>query len=521
MIRILTNISKLYFYIPIVAFGLLFLVLQHTLFNINHDVTLFLEIGTRITEGQLPYVDFYEINFPVIQYMSAIPAFISNLTNTNIIIVAQLSVWILVGLSALSIFFLTRKITKDEHLPYILSTAIIFYSTALQVTSDGIPLFAQREHIFLLLFLPFLMIRIWRWQNQDDESFKNGRFIYGFIAAIGVAIKPYFAIIPIATELYGLSIHRDWRRFKSAEIFGFVVFALLHVIYFLLYPQVLQGLFDMLALARYGYGTYITINHPFPLFNWLVYPEIRDTLMLLMVFWLIKYTSTATRIVLQTLSIMALAGILIFSMQIGFRYHMIVFHALAWTLIFYIMTRFFHPTDAEQKPQFDLLRNPFVYIILLVSVYLMVIFFSLGRPRTNPMDNLTDYQQFILDHTDENEKLVVLDYQFDGLNYPDLYQINRRNSSPYPIDAPYSLGWKEADTVEKRINTPSPYVDTWLENISQHITATEPRVIVVNPEIDDYLDGIGFVEEFLLSSYAQIEANDHYVAYLRSTSSED
>lgn len=64
--NLLHRLHRHYVLIPIFAYGLLYFVLSQTSLNINHDVTLFLEAGQRIIEGQVPYVDFYEFNFPAI-----------------------------------------------------------------------------------------------------------------------------------------------------------------------------------------------------------------------------------------------------------------------------------------------------------------------------------------------------------------------------------------------------------------------------------------------------------------------
>lgn len=243
----------------------------------------------------------------------------------NIIIVTQIIMWLIIGWSAISLYFFTRYITLDKHLPYLIPTIIIIYSTALQIPSLEAPLFAQREHIFVLLFLPFLLIRINQWEQDSQNSGMWYRFIYGTIAAIGVSIKPYFAIIPILTELYGISIHRDWKRLRRSEIYGFGLFACLHVLYFIIFPDIRTGLVELLTLAQDGYSSYIRINHSLPFLNWLVYDDIRNTFFILMVIWLIRSPNDKVDLIIRTICIFVFGGILIFSMQVGFRYHMIVF----------------------------------------------------------------------------------------------------------------------------------------------------------------------------------------------------
>jgi hypothetical protein len=513
MQSVFRKFHDLYFLIPIIAYGLLYWILNETSLNINHDVTLFLETGHRLLDGQTPYVDFYEFNFPIIQYLSAIPVLGSRLLNVNAIIVTQLMTHVLIGWSAVSLFFLTRRFTHDEHLPYILPTSIIVYSTALQIPPTEAPLFAQREHLFILLFLPFVLIRLDSWDAEHKSRSVWYRFLYGFIAATGVAVKPYFAIVPVLVELYGLSIHRDWKRLLRAEIIGFALFAGLHLIYFIIFPDIRAGLADMLALAEFGYTNYIRINHPIPFVNWLAYGEIRNTFFIIFIFWIIQYPSDKMRLVVRTLCMVTVAGVIIFSLQVGFNYHRIIYHSTLWMMILYGLARFMHPPHDNDNQNYTILRNPMSYIIVLTSLYIFGIYFNMTLSQQTQFKELTPYQEFILEVTETNEGILVIDYQFDGRNYPDLYQIDRRAISPYLIDAPYSLSWKIEWSVEERLNSYSPHAELWLERLTQFIQDEKPRIIVFNPEIHDYAEGAGFIAGAIQPQYDVIQSNEEFIAY--------
>ena len=45
--------------------------------RIKSDCALYLEMGRQLLEGKLPYVDFGEVNPPLIIYLNAIPAFVA------------------------------------------------------------------------------------------------------------------------------------------------------------------------------------------------------------------------------------------------------------------------------------------------------------------------------------------------------------------------------------------------------------------------------------------------------------
>jgi hypothetical protein len=522
MPTIFRKFHHLYFLIPIIAYGLLYIVLSQTSLNINHDVTLFLEIGNRILDGQIPYVDFYEINFPTIQYLSAIYVLGSRVTGVNVIIVTQIMTWLLIGWSTLSIYFLTRKATDDVHLPYIIPTAIIVYSTALQIPRIGEPLFAQRGHIFLLLFMPFVMIRVQQWGIAINQENSGLRFMYGFIAAVGVAIKPYFAIAPIMIELYGLSQHRDWRRLLRPEIYGFMLFAGLHLLYFLVFADIRNGLLEILSFAQSGYVNYFSVNHPNPFANWLIKDELRDVLFILMVFWIIRYPSQKTCLTIRALCIFALSGVLIFSLQTGFSYHTIIYQTIVWILILVGLARFLHPPHENHNQSYNIIRNPFSYLFILSMLYLFFVYANINIPRHTQFKELTDYQEFILANTSENEGVFVINNTFlnePNLNFPALYQINRWNTSPYLNHFPFNWGWSTRLSPEEKLDImPSAIVDQWLGRLESTININNPRLIVIHPDIHFYTEQVGFIEKVILPQYEIIKENLDFIIYLSNES---
>lgn len=510
---IFRRFHHLYFLIPITAYGVLYLILSQTSRSISHDVALFLEIGNRILDGQLPYVDFYEINFPMIQYLSTIFALGSRITGANIIIVTHIMTWLLIGWSALSSYFLTKRVTNDHHLPYIIPTTLIIFSTALHIPFIDGSEFAQREHLFMLLFLPFVLIRLHQWQTAPNQSGRYWRFIYGFIAAVGVAIKPHFAIIPILIELYGWSIHRDWRRLLRAEIYGFATLVILHVLYFVVFPNVREGLMEMVSIAQSGYGN-IGGHSTNPIANLLFDNDLRSTILVTGIFWILPQSNKPTQNLIRSLIVIVWGGIVLFAIQRGFDYHAIVYQIALWILLFYGLARLLHPPHYQDAPRFTLIRNPLVYILLIITLYGFTIAINVTIERHTSFNTLTPYQAFIVNHTDEGDGILVIDERFDnGLNYPELYQINRHVISPYLIDFAFSIGWSDILTLEERIETYSPHAELWLEIEAEFINEHQPPLIIANPTIHKYLEGVGFLREVILPRYELIEDNSQFRAY--------
>lgn len=519
---IFRRFHHLYFLIPIITYGLLYFILTQAQFSMNQDVTLFLEIGNRILDGQMPYVDFYEINFPTIQYISAIFAFISRLTGTNMITMTLIIMWILIGWSSLSLYFLIKRMTDDIHLPYVVPTILIVYSTAIQIPLLARPEFAQREHIFVILFLPFLFIRIHQWSIEEKPSGLWWRFIYGFIAAIGVSIKPYFALVFVLIELYGFSQHRDWKRILRAEIFGFTCLAILHTLYFVIFPDVLQGFLDLLRFGsqylQFMSGGDATSGSLRELLNWIGVAESRDTLFLVALVWLLTSSMRKTSVIVRVLCIFTASGVLTFSLQSGFLYHSIIYQFGVWVLILYVLARFFHPPHYDNESNYNLIQNPLAYIVLIITTSIFVIYLNVLIPRPTQVVENTPYQEFILKNTVEGESIFVFNNSLSrspNLNFPDLYQINRRTSSPYLNHFPFTWAWGENTKIEERLEVTQPVmIQTWIDRVTNYINTNQPRMIVFNPPIHTYMDSIGFLDRVVFDNYELIKEESNFLAYM-------
>ena len=74
--------------------------------RINHDCAAYLQYGALLLDGKLPYVDFVDVNPPLIVYISAVPAFFARHCPLDPIVVFSLCV---LGLVAWSTFAIRRQ----------------------------------------------------------------------------------------------------------------------------------------------------------------------------------------------------------------------------------------------------------------------------------------------------------------------------------------------------------------------------------------------------------------------------
>jgi hypothetical protein len=81
--------------------------------------------------------------------------------------------------------------------------------------------FGEREHLMLILALPYMLLAGLRLSGGDCTAAFAG-FI-GAVAALGFGLKPYFLIAPALIELYGLAVHRSLRSLLRSETIALAI----------------------------------------------------------------------------------------------------------------------------------------------------------------------------------------------------------------------------------------------------------------------------------------------------------
>ena len=87
----------------------LLVLLPLALLNASHlspDCAIYLDCAQRILAGQLPYVDFWDPNPPLIMYLSVPPVLLAKYTGLSVVESFMLSVWLFV----VGAFFALKKV---------------------------------------------------------------------------------------------------------------------------------------------------------------------------------------------------------------------------------------------------------------------------------------------------------------------------------------------------------------------------------------------------------------------------
>jgi hypothetical protein len=224
--------------------------------GINHDSALYLDCGRYLLRGMRPYVDFADLNPPLIMYLSAAPAWAAELLPIHIVTAFNLCIWMAVVGSA----WIAGRLLLDADLGFeprdagILRWVVVLFSAGLLFTTDSD--WGQREHLFILFYTPYFLCRWIRWEGGRVSGLPP--IPLGIAAAVGAALKPHFVLIALVVE--GLCVARKRRRgpLLQPELPAFVVTGAAYAAHFFLLPrEVRETWFEYLVpMIRAGYGAY-------------------------------------------------------------------------------------------------------------------------------------------------------------------------------------------------------------------------------------------------------------------------
>jgi hypothetical protein len=190
---------------------------------IHHDVAWFLYSVNAFFEGGRLYQDiFFEVNPPLALYLTIPPAYVSRLTGW---FAPQVFVAYVFGLIAISLWLVRHLLARHVGYSGSLRRGVLFSALlALAICPAGN--FGQREHLMMILALPYMVLAALRAREGTCPPFIAAAL--GVMAALGFALKPYFLLLPVALELYLLLAGRRLTGVLRPETFGLAGAGLLY-----------------------------------------------------------------------------------------------------------------------------------------------------------------------------------------------------------------------------------------------------------------------------------------------------
>lgn len=220
---------------------------------LNRDSAMYLQVADMLLEGGLPYVDVVEINPPMTWYLNVIPVGIARLFDLNVIAAFKAFVVLLTAAATLAARLL---LVRARPRPGVWEIACFSWA-CVATLYVGNAVLGQREHLFAVMALPYLVLR---WVRSTGGEVKGGfALAVGTAAGIAVCMKPpYFLPLLLLPEICWLIQRRDWRSARSPETIALTVaIALFGVHLFFFPPEVWKSFFGRyLGLIASGYGSY-------------------------------------------------------------------------------------------------------------------------------------------------------------------------------------------------------------------------------------------------------------------------
>jgi len=456
----------------------------------NHDLAWLLYMAGEILDGARPYVDIIETNPPLVVYLMIAVEWLSRALSLGDFFVLKVLVLGLVAVSVTVGLVLLRRVLPGNRgwLAPVLTLVSIF----LLVPFAGIE-FAQREHLMLVLLLPFLYVSALRASGQSVPP--SIGWIVGVAAGLGVALKPFFVLVWLGIEAYLFLVLRRkaWRRPEVVAIPAVLVAYVLSVL--ALTPAFLD-------VAAKGAGVYRTYHRSNPITIALSWP-MAFSIVVLVTAWFLR--RSVGRSPLRDLLSVAMGGFMIavFVQNKGWDYHWYPVIVLGTLLLCLIAAELFLP----------LTRHPRRQLVGAVGVGILAIFLLVAtaielRAARTEWDSAARNKPYYLEAMAE----IVEEHAFGGT----ISSLTTELQASFPLVNLTSADWGSrfnclwmlpgiyADVIS--LQGPFPYhppdqrgeVERWMiESVIEDLAVKEPNLLIVDMNRPDrYMAGFDYLAYF-------------------------
>lgn len=249
--------------------------------DITIDPAMYLQAAELLLQGKKPYIDFIEINPPLIFYLNVPPVLLSQWTGISAVLTFKFCLLAYIGVMAICLLKVLSRHPLVSRGQAMAVMAIYFFLPAfcMYAKTGG-----QREHLFMTVFVPYFFLRTWNF-TQRFPAGKLSIFL-SICCAVMACLKPYFIFIVLVFELTLVCLRQSTKTLKQREIFAFVATCALYLVHFLFWPADMRAaLFqDLLPEIAVHYGSYGRTLTELLQFRW--YILLYGLLNVALLFWL-------------------------------------------------------------------------------------------------------------------------------------------------------------------------------------------------------------------------------------------
>lgn len=160
----------------------------------NNDHLALLDQTSRLLAGEKPYVDYVDVNPPLIHLLYALPVFIAESTKTPPMESLVACTYILIATSLLLSMRILRRGGASVNTSRLAASALACGLLVMPMVSQ---FFGDRSHLMIVLISPWMIL----FSPLVDRASvpRRWRLLAALMGAVGFAIKPYYYIFYFAT----------------------------------------------------------------------------------------------------------------------------------------------------------------------------------------------------------------------------------------------------------------------------------------------------------------------------------
>ena len=186
---------------------------------VHNDVGWYLYGAERLIHGATLYRDVVDLNPPLIYFINLPPVWLATFLGVPATAVYKGFIFLLICVALILCQLILRRLNHAWHeeaksFTFIMIAFLLILLAAGNFGYKGTS-FGQREHIMMILVIPYLLASIAR--AEGIESSNAIKVLIGLFAGIGIAIKPHFVLVWLMTEGYLFAVCRNRHTWKSPE----------------------------------------------------------------------------------------------------------------------------------------------------------------------------------------------------------------------------------------------------------------------------------------------------------------
>jgi len=380
-----SHIFQRYAFLVFLFFILVWAWLNQADTYMNFDTGWFLEATERMLAGGNYANDFFENNPPWILYLTIPPVIFAKTFSINLTMAMRLYVFSFAIISlGLSYYFLLKIFAKsDVYLARLLTIVLAFLFLVLPSFEFG-----QRENLFFILSMPYLLMMEQRLQDRN-VNFYLAVFV-GLLGGLVFILKPYFLMTLFLVEFYYLIRKKNLKVVIRPETLTILALLIAYIVIIGLYHR------DYLAVvlpiaARYCYfgsrhlwsllffSQFCTVCYIFLLFCLISYKlnRYKSLTVIFLLAWLGFFFSYAIQqedVYYRLLPVYAMSILMFMLAFASYASTPIKYHPVYLWIMYFALVVFIYLKKTTYLLDYYPLFHPMLSLVFVTTIFLMVLY---------------------------------------------------------------------------------------------------------------------------------------------------